>query len=351
VTVNTASSTGADGGIADSVFKDMMDVSGGLNASLTSGQITWTFDSDATTFDYLAAGETLVLDFSVDAGSNDSAAEDLEEVAATTAGAASLMTAGTLTLTDADATDTHVISEVLASASYEDGSGNVVSATLPAGLMATLMNATTFTATNTNSNDQIDWTFDLADADVDFLAAGEELIVVYNITADDQEGFDGTNGTDENSVSAPQTVDTNGVAMTAVGAFALVVDDAADTVTWTFDVSDAAIDYLAANETITQTYTVQVSDGNGGTVDQVVTITITGTNDAPTIDAVDAVTVNGASTGTDGGISNADLLAMMAVAGDLDATETSDQITWSFDSNATTFDYLAAGETLVLDCD
>jgi VCBS repeat-containing protein len=57
------------------------------------------------------------------------------------------------------------------------------------------------------------------------------------------------------------------------------VNQGADTVAWHFDVSDAAIDALAEGETVVQTYTVQVSDGHGGTVSQDVTITITGADD------------------------------------------------------------------------
>ena len=41
-------------------------------------------------------------------------------------------------------------------------------------------------------------------------------------------------------------------------------------------------------QTATETFTVTIDDGNGGTVDQLVTVTVTGTNDAPTISAADA---------------------------------------------------------------
>src|SRR5262249_13414688 len=49
---------------------------------------------------------------------------------------------------------------------------------------------------------------------------------------------------------------------------------------WTFSVSDNAVDFLAAGQTLTQTYTVKVADNNGGFTTQDVTITITGTDDA-----------------------------------------------------------------------
>ncbi len=50
---------------------------------------------------------------------------------------------------------------------------------------------------------------------------------------------------------------------------------------WTFSAQDKSFDYLAAGETLTLTYTVQVDDGHGGVVTQPVTITVTGTNDSP----------------------------------------------------------------------
>src|SRR5262249_59433805 len=52
------------------------------------------------------------------------------------------------------------------------------------------------------------------------------------------------------------------------------------TVSWTFSVSDQAVDFLAAGQTLTQTYTVIVTDIKGASSTQLVTITITGTDDA-----------------------------------------------------------------------
>ena len=61
--------------------------------------------------------------------------------------------------------------------------------------------------------------------------------------------------------------------------------DGTGQVEWTFSVPDVDIDYLGKGEVVTQNYTITVSDGNGGSVAQQVTVTITGTNDAPTISA------------------------------------------------------------------
>src|SRR5205085_799275 len=52
---------------------------------------------------------------------------------------------------------------------------------------------------------------------------------------------------------------------------------------WNFSIADSAIDYLQAGQTLTQKYDVTISDGHGGTAVQTVTVTITGTNDAPVI--------------------------------------------------------------------
>ncbi|MCW0002366.1 VCBS domain-containing protein [Pararhizobium sp. YC-54] len=53
---------------------------------------------------------------------------------------------------------------------------------------------------------------------------------------------------------------------------------------WTYDVANAATQFLAAGETITFSYDVTVDDHNGGTDTETVTITIHGTNDAPVIE-------------------------------------------------------------------
>ncbi len=51
---------------------------------------------------------------------------------------------------------------------------------------------------------------------------------------------------------------------------------------WTFKTTDSAFDFLGQGERLTLTSTVLVDDHNGGTVSQDVTVTVIGTNDAPT---------------------------------------------------------------------
>jgi VCBS repeat-containing protein len=73
-----------------------------------------------------------------------------------------------------------------------------------------------------------------------------------------------------------------------LGTFSLAaVDQAADKVAWSFQIADGALDSLAAGEVRTQSYVVKISDGAGGTVEQSVTVTLTGaaepTRGAPNI--------------------------------------------------------------------
>ncbi|WP_155264808.1 beta strand repeat-containing protein, partial [Sphingomonas segetis] len=154
---------------------------------------------------------------------------------------------------------------------------------------------------------------------------------------------------------------------------------------WSFSSSPEAFNYLAAGETLVLTYTLSASDGHSGSDTQTVTVTITGTNDQPDIsvgaldsasasvdetdaalsasgtltvsdsdtsDTVDVSVTSVAASGTggDGGISNADLLAMLSLSGASGnaADGTAGSLGWSFSSSPEAFNYLAAGETLVL---
>jgi VCBS repeat-containing protein len=75
---------------------------------------------------------------------------------------------------------------------------------------------------------------------------------------------------------------------TSLGTFALgSVSEAANaangSVGWSYNLTNGAAQYLAAGQSVTEKYVVTVDDGHGGTAQQTVTVTIAGTNDAPTI--------------------------------------------------------------------
>ncbi|MEM8812257.1 MAG: VCBS domain-containing protein, partial [Pseudomonadota bacterium] len=171
---------------------------------------------------------------------------------------------------------------------------------------------------------------------------------------------------------------------------ALVTDaatgDGSGVVTWTFDVSDGALDDLAEGQQLTQTYTIAITDGQGGLDTETVTITLTGTNDAPRItltspdvdeatltetdaglnfsstltyvdpdlaDSVDVQVIGVVTSGTgDSGLTPDDtaLLAMLTLAPNpvLSGVETLARRAWTFDSGTEAFDFLAAGQDLIL---
>ncbi|MCR6673591.1 VCBS domain-containing protein [Devosia ginsengisoli] len=81
------------------------------------------------------------------------------------------------------------------------------------------------------------------------------------------------------------TVDVATVPGSYIGTFtATVTEDpsgaSGGTITWTFD---ANVDGLTTGQTIIQTYDLMIDDGYGGTAVKTITVTITGTNDAPTV--------------------------------------------------------------------
>src|SRR6185312_14462693 len=55
------------------------------------------------------------------------------------------------------------------------------------------------------------------------------------------------------------------------------------TVGWHYDISDGALDFLGDDDQLILTFTVQVSDGHGGTATQNVVITVNGTEDVPVL--------------------------------------------------------------------
>jgi T1SS-143 domain-containing protein len=68
-------------------------------------------------------------------------------------------------------------------------------------------------------------------------------------------------------------------------------------VNWSFSVNDSAIQFLAAGQTLNQTYAVAVSDGHGGVISENVVVTINGTNDAPVLSSTAIVALNSEAAG------------------------------------------------------
>ena len=192
-------------------------------------------------------------------------------------------------------------------------------------------------AGNTN-NGTINWDYTITEGELDFLAAGETVTVVYTITVDDANGgtdtqdvtvtitgsndapviaivdvagsiTEGSTLNDSGSISftdldltdtptASEVTKSVTTALTLTAAQQAAIENAFSispdagntnngTINWDYTITEGELDFLAAGETVTVVYTITVNDANGGTDTQDVTVTITGSNDAPVIAVVD----------------------------------------------------------------
>lgn len=143
--------------------------------------------------------------------------------------------------------------------------------------------------------------------------------------------------------------------------------DGAGSVRWDFSVSNAAVQYLAEGETLTQSYTLAVSDGQGGVAEEIVTVTVTGTNDQPVIttafstgDVIEDVTATAGGQIHFGDVdlrdghsvsSEADLPGYFGTftAGLADAStgDGSGRVDWSFEVDPADIQHLGAGQWVV----
>jgi len=147
----------------------------------------------------------------------------------------------------------------------------------------------------------------------------------------------------------------------AVGA--LTATDTNGTVGWTYTVANSAVQYLAAGETLVQTFNVAVAENHGGTASDAVTVTITGTNEAPVLSAsaqsaklaettnpADTLSSTGAFTYSDVDASDAHTVSVTApqnAVGALTATDTNGTVGWTYTVANANVQHLVAGETLV----
>jgi VCBS repeat-containing protein len=126
------------------------------------------------------------------------------------------------------------------------------------------------------------------------------------------------------SFSDVETADTHTASFTPlasdyVGTFSLdpVAESAGSgTVGWHFTVDNADIQFLAQGQALTQDYLVSVTDDHGGSTMQDVTVTINGTNDAPTAVSESVVSDVGA-----GGVIDIPAWALAANDTDPDTTD------------------------------
>ncbi|WP_223517512.1 beta strand repeat-containing protein, partial [Pseudomonas sp. GL-B-19] len=404
-----------------------------LVAGFSVDQAGWNYSSSEN-LDFLRAGETISFSYTVVATDNSGAANATSAAQTVTItltgtndrptltitdptgamnegnGAATLSDSGTLSFADLDSHDVVTVSQ---SANHDlVWSGGTLGAAQAAALVAGF------------SVDQDSWNYSSSE-NLDFLRAGETISFSYTVVATDNSGA-------ANAASAAQTVtitltgtndqptltiddatgamnEGNGAAtlsdsgalsfadldshdvvtvsqsanhdlvwsggtLGAAQAVALVAGFSVDQAGWNYSSSEN-LDFLRAGETISFSYTVVATDNSGAanatSAAQTVTITLTGTNDQPTLTIDDTTGAmnegNGAATLSDSGaLSFADLDSHDVVTvsqsanndlvwsgGTLGAAQAAalvagfsvDQDSWNY-SSSENLDFLRAGETI-----
>ena len=240
---------------------------------------------------------------------------------------------GAITFSDADLTDTHdvEITSVNASGVLTGlANGTVQLSWLSLGPLADSIDGVQGSRS---------WSFSAPDSYFDYLADGQTVTLTYTVEVDDHHGgitsqdvvvtINGSNdapdiadiaqqGLVEQTDTAPLTTTisvtftdhdlsdvghaatithagvtgaTTGLALDEAALIALVTPGAvnkaagssAGSVDLSFAAASTAFDYLAKDQVLTLTYTVSIDDGNGGVTPQSFVVTVTGTNDAPSI--------------------------------------------------------------------
>ncbi|MGY3945696.1 VCBS domain-containing protein, partial [Aeromonas tecta] len=312
--------TDADAGQSVFVAGNGTPSAGALGSLTITEGGAWTYNVANAAVQYLKEGETKVETFTVQSadgtshvvtititGTNDLPTIEGDDTGAVTEDAANptLTDSGVLTVTDADAGQSVFVA------------GNGVASN---GALGSL------TITEGGA-----WTYNVANGDVQYLGKGEtkvETFVVKSLDGTEHTVTITITGVNDGAVisgadTGAVTEDAANPTLTDSGVLTVTDADAGQSVfvagngtpsngalgsltiteggAWTYNVANAAVQYLKEGETKVETFTVQSADGTS----HVVTITITGTNDLPTIEGDDlgAVTEDAANpTLTDSGV-------------------------------------------------
>ncbi|MFM9938440.1 MAG: VCBS domain-containing protein [Hyphomicrobiaceae bacterium] len=366
-------------------------------AAPMNGTIAWTYAPAEGALDFLAAGETLTVMQNVQImdghggmmmqpitvtvqGTNDGPVFFPGGPAdgSVLEGSATVLTyAGLLEFIDRDRNDTATISVELSSIAGAEVSPALESA-LQSALVASLAPPVgpPMPGMLLATNQHINWSFALGSALVAGLDEGETLTVAYDITVTDPQGESATRtvtmsitGTNSAAVLSADvvTMAETDAPLTATGQltitdvdspeeFAPQIDVAGTYGTfsidsagaWTF-VANTAFDELPAGTNLSEVFNVFAVDGTPTTV----TITITGTNDAPVVTAFEVSATEGAgivSVDALAGVTDADAGAELTVVGveALPAGVTLSGNVFSLDPSHSAFDGLAVGQTMTL---
>ncbi|MDD1967828.1 retention module-containing protein, partial [Pseudomonas putida] len=307
----------------------------------------WTLDASNAAYQHLAAGQTATLDipFTV---TDKSGATSTSTLTITVTGTNDAPVA---TVSTAAVDEDKSVSGQLQATDIDDNdvlTYTVTDANKPAGF--TLDSATG------------QWTLDAGNAAYQHLAAGEKLTIDVPFTVTDKAGatststltltITGTNDVPVASASVGTAKEDTGL---ATGQLLASDPDSTDTLTysikdadkpagftldsatgkWTLDTSNAAYQNLAEGEVQTIKVPFTVTDNNNATSNvEYLTLTVTGTNDAPVAQAATVSAVEDQMTGS-GVVSNATNGSSMVIT--VTTTEANQKV--SFNWNFSTSDY------------
>lgn len=232
-----------------------------------------------------------------------------------------LPASGTISFTDVDLNDTHTVV----------GGAGVYTGTGPAAGMLTA--SVTADTTGAGTGGLVTWSYTFNSAAAQYLAQGEIKVETFEITLSDGHettmkvislSITGTNdapmvavvdvtgGVTEDLTPLGDLSDSGTIAFadadhsdvhqvsvtdTSPGALgvlsAVIATDSAGNglggaIDWIYSVASSAVEYLAEGETRIETFTIRLADLYGGAVDRMVSITITGANDAAVVAALSA---------------------------------------------------------------
>ncbi|MDH2446797.1 VCBS domain-containing protein [Cobetia sp. 2AS] len=435
-TVEAVVADGDVNGLSDAALLAMFSVDGGaiIDGTANDGTLNWGFDSSALpeAFDHLEQGEVLTLTYQVDVADGNGGT-DTQDITLTITGTndAPVLVAGAQPQdqsdNDGDAITPFSVADAFADVDNEavlsfaadnlppglviDADTGEISGTLsPDASIGGDDGVYTVTLTATDENDaEVTTTFTWSVANVDPQAENDAAFVTEGLDAGDSSDVSGNvlaaagagvnDQADSDGGNDSDTLVVSGLAFGAVpsaftaagsdveGNYGAVTINEDGTYTYVLNNAHEDVQALAEGEVLSETFTYQISDGQGGTDTALLTITINGSNDAPVIaiegddsaaetltetddtlatagtlsvsdlDTSDSVTPSIDSvtaTGDTDGLSNAELLGMLSVDADaiIDSANNDGTLNWTFDSNSVAgeaFDHLAVGESLVLD--
>jgi VCBS repeat-containing protein len=306
------------------------------------GEINWTYTLDNQLVQFLAQGQTIEEIYNLTVsdgqggevtreimltieGTNDAPVISSEELSGqvledNNISNCLLESSGLLTFSDVDLTDTHNVAVNFNQSTHTQQLGQLV---------ASIDKAATGGETG-----EINWSYTLDNQSVQFLAQGESIEEIYNLTLSDGQGgeveraikisIEGTNDApvisseelsgqvlEDNNISNGllessglltfsdvDLTDTHSVAVNfnqsthtqQLGQLVASIDKAATggevgEINWSYTLDNQSVQFLAQGEMIEEVYKLTLSDGQGATVEREVAVTIEGSNDAPTLES------------------------------------------------------------------